>query len=480
VARAEFVYLFAPELYERLVWFGRLRWVAVIVLAVSSVLGPAVGVEDVWPALFIVAVFVAAYNLYFTIVLGRRSREGHPYERLRACAVRQMLLDLAALLVTVHFTGGLQSPVLVFFVFHMAIGTIMLPTRVMYLIAGGTSLAVAAVYVSEAEGLIGFHPLDPAFGMCGRMCHVNMVAFAVALVGIVYLTDSVTSRFKERNIELWEATEALRRRTAELQEILHQMEVVEERKSHYMRISAHQLRSPLATVRTSLQVLTEGYVDPGSERGRKLLAGAVERVDGLLEIVNDLLELAKMREGRARAPWTREVNVNQLLADLFDALEPYAEDRGVRLVPDFEGVAILDWGIPPDLVYAFENLMQNAIKYSHRGGEVTVRLRVADGTLTVRVEDHGIGIPEELVEDVLLEFVRAPNAKKHAPEGTGLGLAIAREAVEAHGGTLVLESREGEGTTAIVSLPLHRDPATENGAGSMGSEGDTSAGVTDA
>jgi signal transduction histidine kinase len=95
-----------------------------------------------------------------------------------------------------------------------------------------------------------------------------MAAFAVALVGIVYLTDSVTSRFKQRNIELWEATETLRRRTSELQQLLRQMEIVEERKSHYMRISAHQLRSPLATVRTSLQVLTEGYVDPGSDRGR--------------------------------------------------------------------------------------------------------------------------------------------------------------------------------------------------------------------
>jgi signal transduction histidine kinase len=186
----------------------------------------------------------------------------------------------------------------------------------------------------------------------------------------------------------------------------------------------------------------------------------VERVDGLLAIVNDLLELAKMREGRARAPWSRNVNVNQLLADLFDALEPYAEERRVRLVPDFQGVAILDWGIPPDLVYAFENLMQNAIKYSHEGGEVTVRLRVMGDMLTVEVQDRGIGIPEDLLEDVLLEFVRAPNAKKHAPEGTGLGLAIAREAVEAHGGTLVLRSREGEGTTAIVSLPLHGRPET--------------------
>ncbi len=459
MTRIRFSYLFASELYERLLWFGTLRWVAAAALAVASLAGPAVGIPHVWPALFLVACFVAAYNLLFTMILRRRSREDHPYENLRACAIRQILLDLAALLVVVHFTGGLQSPLLCFFSLHMAIGTIMLSTRVMYLMAGGTAAGLAGMYLLEARGLIAFHPLDPARGICGITCDLNLVTSLAVIFGIVYLTDSVTSRFKQRNIELHEKSEELRRKTIELERTLRQMEIVEERKSHYMRISAHQLRSPLATIKTSLEVITAGYVDPGSERGRKLLRGAVERVDGLLQIVNDLLELAKMREGRNKAPWARNVNVNQLLADLFDALQPLAEERGVTLTPDFRGVAVLDWGIPPDLVYAFENLMENAIKYSRRGGEVVVRLRVLGEVVAVEVEDHGIGIPEEFLDEVLLEFVRAPNARKHAPQGTGLGLAIAREGIEAHGGTLALRSREGEGTTATVSLPLHNLPA---------------------
>ncbi|RLE30614.1 MAG: hypothetical protein DRJ61_12500, partial [Acidobacteria bacterium] len=274
----------------------------------------------------------------------------------------------------------------------------------------------------------------------------------------VALTDSVTSRFKKRNLKLWETTRELRQSTDDLQRTLEQVETVEQRKSHYMRISAHQLRSPLATVRTSLQVLTEGYVEPGTDRGKKLLEGALERLDDLLVTVNGLLDLAKMREGRARAPWTRKVNINQLLADILDALEPLARARDIRLVPEFKGVVILDWGIPPDLVYAFENLIENAIKYSRERGEVTTRLHLNGDRATVEVVDHGIGIPEKFLVDVMHEFVRAPNGKKHAPQGTGLGLAIAREAVEAHGGTLELRSREEEGTTATVSLSIHVKP----------------------
>ena len=83
-----------------------------------------------------------------------------------------------------------------------------------------------------------------------------------ALFGIVYLTDSVTSRFKQRNIELYETTEALSERTEELQRLLDEIAEVERRKSHYMRISAHQLRSPVGTIKASLQVLLDGYVEP--------------------------------------------------------------------------------------------------------------------------------------------------------------------------------------------------------------------------
>jgi signal transduction histidine kinase len=280
----------------------------------------------------------------------------------------------------------------------------------------------------------------------------------VLVFGMVYLTHTVTSRFKNRGIQLHKTTEQLQRRKEELQQLLREREESERRKSHYMRISAHQLRSPLGTIKTSLQVLVDRIVDPASDGGRRLIVGASERVDDLLDIVNDLLELAKMREGRARAPWARRVYINQVLADIFDAIGPLAQERSVELVADVDGVALLDWGVPPDLVYVFENLIGNAIKYSEEGGQVRVRLRVANRVATVEVIDRGIGIPEELQADVFLEFVRAPNAKKHAPGGTGLGLSIVREGVEMHGGTVSVESTPGAGSRFIVTLPLDYVP----------------------
>jgi signal transduction histidine kinase len=446
--------VFAWELHERLLWFANLRWFAVAGLGVASLLGPALGMPATWPSLAVVAAAVAAYNLLFVHVLRSRLGPEEDYASLRAAAIIQMVTDLAALFVTVHFTGGCASPVLPFVVFHMAIGTIMIETRSMYLLACGVCAAAATLFVVEHVGVLERYPSITGTASTVGGC-VLITAMLVGLVfGVVYLTDSVTSRFKARNVELYQATNQLQRSLAEREEI-------ERRKSHYMRISAHQLRSPLGTIKTSIQVLLDGFLDPASVDGRRLLEGTASRVDSLLAIVNDLLELAKIREGQARAPWARRVSLNQILADIFDAADPLARGADVELVPHFihEGAAILDWAVPPDLVYAFENLIHNAIKYSKpQGGTVTVALAVDADNATVVVADEGIGIPDELQDDVFLEFVRAPAAKHAVAEGTGLGLSIAREAVEMHGGRIRLDSTEGIGTTVTVVLPLHRSP----------------------
>jgi signal transduction histidine kinase len=469
VSQARFAYIFAPALFERLLWFGRLRWFAAAGLAAAALLGPYVDIPAVWPGLFIVACAIAAYNLLLWLLLRLRKAHVHPLMNLRHVAVGQTVLDLAALMAAVQFTGGLQSPLLPFFAFHMTVGTIMIAAGTMYMLAGMTCIGIGLLYLAEARGLLLFHPIHPGDSLEPTIAALSMITLVIALFGIVYLANSVTRSFKERNIELYRTTDQLRERKVDLQKALADISSIEQRKSHYMRISAHQLRSPLGTIKTSLQVLSEGYVDPSSERGRKLLGGAVERVDDLLATVNDLLELAKIREGALKkAPWSRHVMLNQVLADLFDSLGTSADERQVELVPDFEGVAILDWGVPPDLVHAFENLIYNAIKYSLPGGKVTVQLRIENEAAVIRFIDGGIGIPEEYVDQVLLEFVRAPNAKRHVSEGTGLGLAITREVVEAHGGRIAVASRPDTGSTFTVTMPLHYGPEGDKGRSGKG------------
>jgi len=449
-----FSYIFTWELHERLLWFGKLRWVAAGGLALASVLGPFFSMPSTRPSLAVVAALVATYNLVFVYVLRVKLGPEKDYAALRGLAILQMVTDLAALYFTVHFTGGCASPVLPFVVFHMAIGTIMIETGIMYALAFAASAVAGSLFFLEHLGVLAQYPTVAGGQSSVGSCVLSTFMLVVLVFGVVYLTDSVTSRFKARNIELHQTT-------TDLQHALDEQAQLERRKSHYMRISAHQLRSPLGTIKTSIQVLIDGYLDTGSPDGHRLLEGTAARVDSLLAIVNDLLELAKMREGRAKAPWARMVSINQILADIFDAVDPLARNSNVELVPHFinEGAAVLDWAVPPDLVYAFENLIHNAIKYSKpEGGTVTVALGLDRTHAMVVVADEGIGIPADLQDDVFLEFVRAPNAKHAEAEGTGLGLSIVREAAQMHGGKVSLESAEGVGTTVTVVLPLHYMP----------------------
>ena len=442
------------ELAERLRWFVRLRWTASAGLGLLSVLGPVTGFPGVSFGLRTLAGAVLLYNAVFFRWLNHPRLRPVSATSLRANAVIQIVLDLAALLAAVHLTGGLGSALLPFFGFHMAIGTILLGSETMSLVAALTSLAAVGLHVLESGGLLA-HALPGGLPQPSSFALLALVGF---LFGIVYVTGSVSDRLKQRNEELRRASQALEERSAELQRTLDEIEELERRKSHYMRVSAHQLRSPLGTVRTSLDVLAGGYVDLSSERGQRLIRGAADRINGLLLIVNGLLDLAKVREGRQRAPWTRHVNLNQLLVDLADSLGPYAEERSVHLDLQLAETVVLDWGVPPDLVQAFENLIQNAVKYSLPGGRVSVRLWVSGGRGLLDVDDQGIGIPPEFREQLFLEFLRAPNARRHAAEGTGLGLALVREVALAHGGHVWLQERPGPGTCFRMELPLRRIP----------------------
>ncbi len=456
MSQVSFAFTLAHELQARLRWFGQLRWIAIAGLTGTALLGPRVGLPGLWPSLLIIAVLVASYNIVFTLILRQRHAVTRSHRFLQVCAIVQISLDLLALLVTVHFFGGLRSPILHFFIFHMVIGTIMLSTRIMYVIGALTSLALVVMHVAEEASLLPRHATVLVPPIYDSLYNPVILALTIAIFGTIYLTGRVTGRLKQGSLRLLEMTMQLSDKTDQLERTLADMREIERRKSHYMRLSAHQLRSPLGTIKTSLDALEQGYVDLGSPRGHKLIRGIVERTEGLLMIVNDLLSLAKIREGQAAAPWEANLDLSALLAEVLRDLDAYAHARtvGVEASVAARPAPVLARGVREDLRHAFECLVQNAVKYSRDGSVVNVDLRVSGDLATIRVADHGIGIPAEILPEIFLEFVRAPNAKHHATEGTGLGLAIAREAIELHGGRIAVISQEGAGTTFTVTLPL--------------------------
>jgi two-component system sensor histidine kinase BaeS len=211
---------------------------------------------------------------------------------------------------------------------------------------------------------------------------------------------------------------------------------------------AHELRTPLTNIRTWLEAARAGVtpVDPA------LLDLLVDESILLQHVIDDLRDLAAADAGSLRVH-PEPVFVNDVLAQLLDAHRGAAEAAGVTLaaVPDGDPEATVD---PVRLRQLLGNLVANAIRHTPAGGAVTVRSRRAGDRLVVEVADTGGGITAEDLPKVFERFWRADASRSRTTGGSGLGLPIARHLAEAHGGTVTVTSRLGEGSTFTVNLPL--------------------------
>lgn len=242
-------------------------------------------------------------------------------------------------------------------------------------------------------------------------------------------------------------------RTQELRQAYEELRAADARKSEFISVAAHQLRTPLAGIRWALGMVARGEAGALSAEQRKLIEQSEAAASKLIAIVGDMLSTEFVRTGATRyaaAPVALAELVGETLFSLADRIkerrivvENHAADRTVRALADRTAIS-----------QVVLNLIDNATKYTREGGKVRISLRQGgEGKVEFGVEDTGIGIPEDEQRHVFERFFRASNAVRERADGSGLGLAIVKSIVEAHGGTIEFTSRPGEGTSFLVRLP---------------------------
>jgi signal transduction histidine kinase len=226
-------------------------------------------------------------------------------------------------------------------------------------------------------------------------------------------------------------------------------------KSDWVATVSHELKTPLTTVRLAVHVLLEEVVGPLEPKQVELLLEARESTERLLKLIEHLLALAKMEEGREPLD-LRPTHPADLFRSATDEGATRAEDRrieiAIEVVPDVPAVSVdaIRFG------RALNNLLDNAITYTEPGGTVTLTAALTDdGRIRFTVRDTGIGIPAEHLPHVFDRFFRVPG--RDFTPGTGLGLAIVREVVLAHGGDITCESELGQGTAFHITLPAAKE-----------------------
>jgi two-component system, NtrC family, sensor histidine kinase KinB len=232
---------------------------------------------------------------------------------------------------------------------------------------------------------------------------------------------------------------------------------LDEMKSGLLSVVSHELKTPLTSIRMAAHLLLEERIGSLNNKQTELLMAARDDADRLQTIIEDLLDIGRLESGGVRLDLNPQ-SPSRLVNDAIEPLQASFHDRGIQLDVDVPVEVPQVMADATRIDHVFTNLLTNALKFTSPGGRVRVATETEDDVVRFIVEDTGAGIPAEHLGRVFERFFRAPNANQ--PSGAGLGLAIAKEIVEAHGGSIAVRSKEGEGSRFSFTLQrADRQPA---------------------
>lgn len=261
------------------------------------------------------------------------------------------------------------------------------------------------------------------------------------------------SKRKTAEAQAEELEKKVQERTAELQEAVERLQELDQIKSDFVSTASHQLRTPLTAIRWAYHALLDESAGLTNEQ-KSIAAAGLQKTTVVMKLVNSLLDVTQLEEKKLTLS-TTEVALDRLIQDVINDLKEIIANKDMQV--DFhkptkrlQPLALDD----QKMRMAFTNILDNAVKYSHSGGQISITLEKVDEQYKVTVSDQGIGIPQEELKYMFTRFFRSQNAVRAHTDGSGLGLYIAKSMIEKHGGTITMQSKEGKGTQTIVLLPI--------------------------
>ncbi len=298
-----------------------------------------------------------------------------------------------------------------------------------------------------------------------NQANVLTVLFSLLAILAAFIICKISVHdFKQLNIQIMQLNEGhleslnVRSRYNEIKQLtdsfnvlLEKMQMLEDSRQEFVSNVSHELKTPI----TSMKVLADSLLmqeEVPNEMYREFMTDMVEEIDRESKIINDLLTLVKMDKKVAEMN-VKPVNINALLELLLKRIKPLAAKRNIEVV--FESFREVIGEVDEvKISLALSNLIENAVKYNNDGGNVHVSLNADHKFFYIKIQDNGVGIPEECQAQVFERFYRVDKARSRETGGTGLGLAITRNAILMHKGAIKLYSELGVGTTFTVRIPL--------------------------
>ncbi|MBL4750035.1 MAG: PAS domain-containing sensor histidine kinase [Amylibacter sp.] len=230
-------------------------------------------------------------------------------------------------------------------------------------------------------------------------------------------------------------------------------------KDDFISTVSHELRTPVTSIKGALGLILSGAFGELSEKAQRMLDIAYRNADRLGLIINDILDLEKIAAGRMEFHLDA-VDMAELIEDAIVENKPYSERYNVSMVANGLNDGVMCLCDKDRIFQVMNNLLSNAVKFSHKGGEVIIRLEEKADTIYVSIEDFGAGIPREAKATIFDRFTQADSSDRRAKGGTGLGLSIVKTLIEQQDGKIDFTSQWGKGTKFFFELPKAHDDTT--------------------
>jgi len=236
-----------------------------------------------------------------------------------------------------------------------------------------------------------------------------------------------------------------------IDDITH-LKKLDEMKSAFVSMVAHEIRGPLSTVLSQIKILMDGLAGELGAKQADILGKISRKVGGLVELTNELLDLSRIEAGLIVQD-KQQVQLMDILDSLVGFMQARAKEKNISLSLKKANLPLIN-ADTKSMEEVFSNLITNAINYTPEGGKITVVGQVTGDFVDIRITDTGYGIAPDELPRIFERFYRAKTEKTRSIVGTGLGLPIVKSIVEAHNGTIKAESKEGVGSTFSVRLPI--------------------------
>jgi len=236
-----------------------------------------------------------------------------------------------------------------------------------------------------------------------------------------------------------------------IDDITH-LKLLDEMKSAFVNMVSHEIRSPLTTVLSQIKILMDGLAGELVPKQADILGKMSRKISGLVELSNELLDLSRIEAGLIVQD-KQPVQLMDILESLVEFIQARAKEKNISLSLEKADLPVINADMK-SMEEVFSNLITNAIIYTPERGEVTVRGEVKGDFVNISISDTGYGIASDELPRIFDKFYRAKTEKTRNIVGTGLGLPIVKSIVEAHNGTVKVESKEGVGSTFYVRLPV--------------------------